>query len=139
MIRLLLEARDAETGERLDETALRNEAAVIFMAGHETTANSLAWAWYLLSQAPEVEERLHAELAKALGGRPPTLEDVTELLYTRAISAGERRVSREARLYSVQRRPPHLCGRRLRSDRSCPVPRHSGSTGPPALGLRCGR
>jgi cytochrome P450 len=63
MIRLLLEARDTETGEPLDDVALRNEAAVIFMAGHETTANSLAWTWYLLSQAPEVEERLHAELA----------------------------------------------------------------------------
>jgi cytochrome P450 len=85
MIRLLLEARDSETGEPLDDTALRNEAAVIFMAGHETTANSLAWAWYLLSQAPEVEERLHAELARVLNGRPPTLDDVPSLTYTRAV------------------------------------------------------
>jgi cytochrome P450 len=85
MIRLLLEARDAETGEPLDDTALRNEAAVIFMAGHETTANSLAWAWYLLSQAPQVEERLHAELAQVLVGRPPTLDDVPKLTYTRAV------------------------------------------------------
>jgi cytochrome P450 len=85
MIRLLLEARDAETGEALDETALRNEAAVIFMAGHETTANSLAWTWYLLSQAPETEERLHGELAQVLGARPPTLEDVPNLVYTRAV------------------------------------------------------
>lgn len=84
MIRLLLEARDSETGERLDDTALRNEAAVIFMAGHETTANSLAWTWYLLSQAPEAEDRLHAELARVLRGRLPTLEDVPELIYTRA-------------------------------------------------------
>jgi cytochrome P450 len=85
MIRLLLEARDPESGEPLDDAALRNEAAVIFMAGHETTANSLAWAWYLLSQAPEAEERLHAELAKVLAGRLPTLDDVPALLYTRAI------------------------------------------------------
>jgi cytochrome P450 len=85
MIRLLLEARDDETGEPLDEAALRNEAAVIFMAGHETTANSLAWTWYLLSQAPEVEERLHAELAQILAGRPPTLDDVAKLTYTRAV------------------------------------------------------
>lgn len=85
MIRLLLEARDAETGEPLDDAALRNEAAVIFMAGHETTANSLAWAWYLLSQVPEAEERLHAELAQVLAGRPPTLDDVAKLPYTRAV------------------------------------------------------
>ncbi len=85
MIRLLLEARDTETGEPLDSAALRNEAAVIFLAGHETTANSLAWTWYLLSQAPEVEERLHAELSQVLGGRPPTLDDVPRLLYARAV------------------------------------------------------
>jgi cytochrome P450 len=85
MIRLLLEACDAETGEPLDDAALRNEAAVIFMAGHETTANALAWTWYLLSQVPQVEGRLHAELAQVLGGRLPTLDDVPKLAYTRAV------------------------------------------------------
>jgi cytochrome P450 len=85
MIRLLLEARDPETGEPLDEAALRNEAAVIFMAGHETTANSLAWTWYLLSQAPQVAERLWTELAQVLAGRAPTLDDVPNLTYTRAV------------------------------------------------------
>jgi cytochrome P450 len=81
----LLDARDAETGAPLNATALRNEAAVLFMAGHETTANSLAWTWYLLSQAPEVEARLHAELDAVLGGRAPTLADLPHLPYTRAI------------------------------------------------------
>ncbi len=85
MIRLLLEARDPETGDPLGNSALRNEAAVIFMAGHETTANSLAWTWYLLSQAPEIEERLHAELTQVLAGRPPTLDDVPNLIFTRAV------------------------------------------------------
>jgi cytochrome P450 len=85
MIRMLLEAGDPETGDALDREALRNEAAVIFMAGHETTATSLAWTWYLLSQAPAVEARLHAELDELLGGRPPTLDDVPRLLYTRAV------------------------------------------------------
>jgi len=85
MIGLLLDARDPETGEALDRDALRNEAAVIFMAGHETTANSLAWTWFLLSQAPEAEERLHRELDEVLDGRPPSLEDVPRLPYTRAV------------------------------------------------------
>ncbi|HJU18857.1 MAG TPA: cytochrome P450 [Stellaceae bacterium] len=85
MISLLLEARDEETGEALDARALRSEAAVIFMAGHETTANSLAWTWYLLSQAPEVEARLHRELDAVLGTRLPRLEDVPLLVYTRAV------------------------------------------------------
>jgi cytochrome P450 len=85
VIGLLLDAKDPETGQPLDDEAVRNEAAVIFMAGHETTANSLAWVWYLLSQAPDVEARLHAELDTVLGGRPPTLADVPRLVYTRAI------------------------------------------------------
>ena len=80
----LLEARDEETGRPLDRAALRNEAAVIFMAGHETTANTLAWAWFLLSQAPEAEARLHRELDEVLGGRPPTLTDLPRLPYARA-------------------------------------------------------
>src|SRR5215472_8418165 len=85
MITLLLDAKDPETGQPLDEEALRSEAAVIFMAGHETTANSLAWTWYLLSQVPEVEARLHEELDRVLGGRNPTLADVPRLVYTRAV------------------------------------------------------
>jgi cytochrome P450 len=85
MIRLLLDARDPDTGEALDRTAVRNEAAVMFLAGHEGTANSLAWTWYLLSQAPEAEARLHAELDEVLGGRLPTLDDVPRLVFTRAV------------------------------------------------------
>jgi cytochrome P450 len=85
MITLLLDAKDPETGKPLDATALRNEAATIFMAGHETTANSLAWTWYLLSQSPEVEARLHAELDSVLAGRVPGLADVPRLVYTRAV------------------------------------------------------
>ncbi|MBV9076206.1 MAG: cytochrome P450, partial [Methylobacteriaceae bacterium] len=59
--------------------------AVIFMAGHETTANTLAWAWYLISQAPEVEAKLQAEIAEVLGDRPAALADVPRLAYTRAV------------------------------------------------------
>ena len=85
MIRLLLEARDPETGEALDDASLRNEAAVLFLAGEETTANSLAWSWYLLSQAPLTAERVHGELAQVLGGRLPTLDDLPHLVFTRAV------------------------------------------------------
>ncbi|MDO8878363.1 MAG: cytochrome P450 [Pseudolabrys sp.] len=81
----LLNARDRDTGAPLDAKALRNEIAVLFMAGHETTANTLAWTWYLLSQSPEAEARLHREVDGVLGGRPPTLADVPKLIYTRAV------------------------------------------------------
>jgi len=115
MIRMLLEARDPETGDKLDREALRNEAAVIFMAGHETTANSLAWTWFLMSQAPEVEARLQAELAEVLGGRLPALDDVPRLVYTRAV------FEEAIRLYP----PVPLLGRQAISDetiRNRPIP-----------------
>lgn len=85
VIQRLLDARDPDTGEPLDPQALRNEIAVLFMAGHETTANSMAWSWFLLSQFPDAANRLHRELDEVLGGRLPTLADVPKLVYTRAV------------------------------------------------------
>jgi cytochrome P450 len=64
---------------------VRNEAVVIFMAGHETTANALAWAWYLLALHPDAEARMHEELERALGGRAPGYDDVPALRFTRAV------------------------------------------------------
>ncbi|MCW3053408.1 MAG: Cytochrome, partial [Chthonomonadales bacterium] len=57
------------------------------LAGHETTANALTWTWYLLSQHPEIERKLHAELDRVLAGRQPTDADVTNLPYTRQVLA----------------------------------------------------
>jgi len=85
IIHRLLDARDQDTGEPLDPQALRNEIAVLFMAGHETTANSMAWSWFLLSQSGEAEAKLHRELDEVLDGRLPTLADVPKLVYTRAV------------------------------------------------------
>lgn len=85
IVRRLIEARDEETGEPLSHEAIRNEAAVMFLAGHETTANTLSFVWYLLSQAPDVEARVHAELDSVLGDRLPTLADVPKLAWTRAV------------------------------------------------------
>lgn len=78
-------SHDTPDGKTLDRQAIRNEAAVIFMAGHETTANCLAWAWFLLSQAPRCQHLLHEEIDRVLGQRTPTFADVPHLDYTRAI------------------------------------------------------
>lgn len=85
MISLLLNKTDEATGEKMTPTALRNEAITLFMAGHETTASTLSWAWYLLSQAPWARARLKDELDEVLGGRMPELADVRHLSYTRAV------------------------------------------------------
>ena len=81
----LLEARDADTGRAMDPREVRDQVVTIFMAGHETTALALTWTWYLLSQHPAEEAKLHAELERVLGGRAPGVEDLAQLRYTRMV------------------------------------------------------
>jgi cytochrome P450 len=85
LMTLLLDARDQETGKGMTDQQLRDEVLTMFVAGHETTANTLAWTWYLLSLHPEVERRLHAEVDEVLGGCPPTMDDLPRLIYTRMV------------------------------------------------------
>ena len=73
------------SGRPMDAAACRNEAATLFMAGHETTANMLAWSFYLLSQAPAAEARLAAEARAVLGGRAAGWDDLPRLPYARAV------------------------------------------------------
>ncbi|MBZ0232360.1 MAG: cytochrome P450 [Deltaproteobacteria bacterium] len=84
VLSILLEARDDEGGG-LTDRQLRDEIMVLMLAGHETTANLLAWTWYLLAIYPEVERKLEAELDAVLDGRPPTVDDLPRLTYTAQI------------------------------------------------------
>lgn len=85
LLSMLLEARDEDSGEGMDDAQLRDEVMTIFLAGHETTANALSWTFYLLGKHPEVARRLHAELDEVLGGRRPTGEDYGALPYTKMV------------------------------------------------------
>ena len=66
----------------MSDLQLRDEAMTIFLAGHETSANAMAWTWYLLSQHPEVEKKFHEEIDRHLDGRAPRIADVMELSLT---------------------------------------------------------
>jgi len=81
----LIAARDDETGGGMTAKEVRDQVVTIFMAGHETTAQTMSWTWYLLSQHPAVETKLHEELAAVLGGRTPRSEDLPNLRYTRMV------------------------------------------------------
>jgi cytochrome P450 len=81
----LIAAKDAESGARLTAQEVRDEVVTIFLAGHETTAAAMSWVWYLLSQHPAAEAKLHAELDRVLGGRPPSADDIGQLSYTRMV------------------------------------------------------
>lgn len=81
VLSMLLLARDEE-GHSMPDRAVRDEAMTLFLAGHETTANALAFAWYLLAQNPEKAALMYRELDEVLGDRAPRIEDLPRLPYT---------------------------------------------------------
>jgi cytochrome P450 len=83
LLGLLLAARD-EDGRAMSRAQVKDELVTFMLAGHETTANGLAWMWYLLCQNPEARDRLLAEVDSVLGGRDPTAADADELIWTAA-------------------------------------------------------
>lgn len=101
LLSILLHAQDADDGTVMTDRQVRDEVMTLFMAGHETTAVSLSWTWYLLAQHPEVDARLAEELRTVLGSRPPTAADLPQLPYT------ERVVTESMRLYP----PAYAMGR----------------------------
>ncbi|OFW22529.1 MAG: cytochrome P450 [Acidobacteria bacterium RIFCSPLOWO2_02_FULL_65_29] len=107
LLSMLLMAQDEEAGgQGMSDLEVRDEAMTIFLAGHETTANALAWTWYLLSQTPEVEAALHEEIDRVLGGRLPTVADIPALPFV------EKVVTESMRLYP----PAWIIGRRALED-----------------------
>ncbi len=109
LLSMLVTAQDEETeadGRGLAEEELRDQVLTLFLAGFETVANELTWTWLLLGQNPEAEGRLHAELDAVLGGRPPTLDDMQRLEYTRML------LSESMRLYP----PAWAMGREVLED-----------------------
>ena len=95
LLAMLMSARDPDTGEGttipeaqrsgMTDRQLRDEMITVLIAGHETVASALAWAWYLLATDPAAEAKLHAELAAVLGGRTPQVDDLPDLRYTQAV------------------------------------------------------
>ena len=87
LLALLMGTRDEETGEVMGDRQLRDEVMTLFLAGHETTANALSWALYLISTHPDVEKRLREELDEVLGAkrRVPTIRDLPDLTYTKMV------------------------------------------------------
>ncbi len=107
LLSMLLAAQDDEgDGGQMTDLQLRDEAITIFLAGHETTANALTWTWYLLSEHPEIESKLHDELDTVLLGRLPTFDDFPRLRYTEMV------MTEAMRLYP----PAWIMGRRALRD-----------------------
>ena len=83
LLAMLLQARDAETGEAMSEKQLRDEVMTLLTAGHETTAKALSWAFYLMDRNPKAADELRRELVWVLRGKAPTYDDLPNLTYTK--------------------------------------------------------
>jgi cytochrome P450 len=92
LLAMLMSAMD-EDGTQMTPRQLRDETMTLFLAGHETTALTLSWTWYLLSENPAAEARLYEELHTVLGKRAPQVSDLERLPYLKAV------ISEVLRLY----------------------------------------
>jgi len=84
LLEMLMSARD-DDGSAMSDAQLRDEVMTLYLAGHETTANTLSWTWFELSRHPEVRERLEQELDTVLAGRSPTMDDLRSMPFTAAV------------------------------------------------------
>jgi cytochrome P450 len=113
MLNMLLSFRD-EAGQPMSPELVRDEVASIFLAGHETTAITLAWAFYLLDRHPAAEERVHEEVDRVLGGRAPRFEDLERLTYCRAVIDETLRLFPPVHVFSRQALgEDEVCGQRV--------------------------
>jgi len=85
LLDMLLQARYEDNGEGMTDQQLRDESIILLLAGHETSANALTWAFYLLDKHPEVEAKLLAEIQRTVGNRQPTFDDLKALTYTKQV------------------------------------------------------
>ena len=100
----LLAVKD-EGGGRMTDEQLRDEIMTLFLAGHDTTANTLSWTWYLLAQNPKADAALGAELREVLGDRAPAPADLARLPYTEMVMKESMRLYPPA--WGVGRRAIH--------------------------------
>ncbi|MCI0611819.1 cytochrome P450, partial [bacterium] len=84
LLSMLLHAQD-EDGSRMTDQQLRDEIITLFLAGHETTANTLSWTLYVLANQPEIESKLVQEIERTIGDRPGTVSDLETLKYSEKI------------------------------------------------------
>lgn len=85
LLSTLMLAKDEESGQSMSDEQLHDEVMTMLIAGHETTANALTWAWVLLDRHPEEQERVRLEIREVTGGRAPTVDDLPRLVRLRMV------------------------------------------------------
>lgn len=85
-LNIFIQARDKETGEPMTDKEMIDEIMTLIVAGSETSATTMNWLWYSLSQYPEVQARLHQEVDHASYDLIPGFEHIEQLAYTRQVA-----------------------------------------------------
>jgi cytochrome P450 len=85
ILQSFMEAKDPASGNAFSFDELVDQVAMLFLAGHETSASALTWACHLLAHAPDVQERAHHEVAQVMGERAPELADMKAMALTRNV------------------------------------------------------
>ncbi len=85
LLSMLLQSKDEDTGELMSDIQVKDEVMTMFLAGHETTATSLTWVWYLIGKNPEAEEQFYQEIIEKIGNRLPDADDYQTLNFTKNV------------------------------------------------------
>ncbi len=85
LARTVMDARDGDDGRPFTRDELIDQLGVFFLAGHETTASVLTWAFFIISERPEIAERIRAEIQTEVGNQHIAFEDIRKLAYTRNV------------------------------------------------------
>lgn len=85
LLAMLIKMQDPTLDETISDRQTRDAVVTLFIAGHQTTANALTWAIFLLCKTPDAYNRLKAEVSEVLNGRVPTLSDISKLTYSRMV------------------------------------------------------
>jgi len=111
LLTLLLAVRDEDTGEGMSDRQIRDEVMTIFLAGHETTANALAWTFALLSQHPRFDGEVRDEIASVLRGALPQFTDAPRLPRATMVVKESMRLYPPAWIIGRYSKTPHTFGR----------------------------
>ena len=85
LLQMMMDATYEDSNEQMNDLQLRDEMVTMFSAGHETSANGLAWTIYLLAQHPEIVAKMRAEINRVVGDKLPGFQDIRQLSYIRQV------------------------------------------------------
>ncbi|RYX88603.1 cytochrome P450, partial [bacterium] len=108
LLSMMIQAQDEDDQKGMSDKQIMDETLTLFMAGHETTANLLAWTFYLISQNPKVEKKIVEEINQVIGDKAPTYQDLPKFVYLKKVLTESMRVYPPAWILGRKSIEPHI-------------------------------